>query len=237
MIKRTVSKFLLASTAGSVIGLATIISSISNSLAAVQSVTINTPNTHSISHIVLFLQSPSGTISRVKIDGFPDGIMSYDPTKILSENSDSKLIAYSVKAGNNKVGDTSDGKPVFIDKSLEGILLPTTQADQNNTPVYDYKKYPTGSSTIPVASNPAPEPTAPESPTPDPEVSAPESPTPDPEVSAPVASNPPSVNLESSQPDSGIPHGSKTTQVPEPGAIAALAFFGLSGLLAKKKVK
>ncbi|MFL9453927.1 PEP-CTERM sorting domain-containing protein [Tolypothrix bouteillei VB521301_2] len=34
-----------------------------------------------------------------------------------------------------------------------------------------------------------------------------------------------------------MPHASKTTQVPEPGTMAALALFGLGGLFAKKKIK
>ncbi|MFL9453928.1 hypothetical protein AB0758_22855 [Tolypothrix bouteillei VB521301_2] len=190
MIKRTVTKFLFASTAGSMIGLATIIASISSSVAAVQTLAINAPDKYSISHIVLFLQSPSGTISRVKIDNFPDGIMSYDPNKVLSQYPNTQLVAYSVKAGNNKFNETSDALPVIIDSSVQMSQLPIDKEAQKNTTVYQYTKYPTGSSTIPVVSNPTPENNTPVVSNPAPENNTPVVSNPAPENNTPVVSNP-----------------------------------------------
>ncbi|GAB1544866.1 hypothetical protein NUACC21_75420 [Scytonema sp. NUACC21] len=235
MIKHTLARCLMPSLAGTVIGLATIISTIGSSVAAVQSVTINAPDKYSISHVVLFLQDSSGKISTVKIDKFAGGIMSYDPTKVLSLYPNSQLVAYSVKAGNNQVDGTSDALPVIIDSSVT-----MSQLNINQKPIeeYLYNKYPTGSTTI-VAQTPPSSDTTTGTQTPPSSDTTTGTQTPPSSDITTGTQTPPTDNsyVEPSQPSSNIPNAPKTTQVPEPGTMAALALFGLGGLLAKKKVK
>ncbi|NJN07832.1 MAG: hypothetical protein HC836_09450 [Richelia sp. RM2_1_2] len=104
MINNLLQKVLVSTAVGTVIGFSTIIGTI-NSAAAL---TINSPSvnqrgqTQDISNIVLYLKDNSGTISKVKIDSV-SGTKSYDATNFLNKYyPDSQVVAYTVKAGNNK---------------------------------------------------------------------------------------------------------------------------------------
>ncbi|OKH52596.1 hypothetical protein NIES2101_14300 [Calothrix sp. HK-06] len=111
---------------GTVIGFATIVSMMGVSLA--QALTIDSPNGKEISNIVLYVKTSSGTIIKVKIDNFSAGpsTLSYNPTSILQQYPSSQLVAYTIKAGNNKsdIGP-GEGELKILDSSLTQNELPT----------------------------------------------------------------------------------------------------------------
>jgi hypothetical protein len=235
MIANLLQKVLVSTTVGTVIGFSSIFGAMSSAFA----LTIDSPEpdkgpTKDISNIVLYLKDTSGTISKVKIDSV-SGTKSYNVTNFLKDNNYSidQVVAYTVKAGSHKsgMGDgegelfNSEGKPLDVKSNKDNLNKDGEKADttfnyNNGKPVYIEGDKPPkagdndtleGEETI---SETKPE----EQPAPNEEATSPS-----PESQFVVAA--PSQTNSSSQP----------VKVPEPGSIAAIAIFGLGGLLRKKK--
>ncbi|MEB3220168.1 MAG: hypothetical protein VKN72_28585 [Nostocales cyanobacterium 94392] len=214
MINNFFSKVLAPTAIGTVIGFSSILSTISS--AAAFDGTIQTPVKNAISHVVLYLQDGDGNITAVKVDNFSnvsDDIKEYDPKGFLaSEYPNSQLVAYEVKAGRDKYPTllSIDKLPQFKNSEIKAI---------------DYKVVKDIS--IPQSQEPAPNPVL-EEPTPTPVVE--EAPAPTPVVQEPDIQPGRNTYALAQEPSP------KKVKVPEPGSMAAIAIFGLGGLVAKKKV-
>lgn len=214
MINNLFQKVIVSTAVGTVIGFSTILGAMNSASA----LTIDSPsvnrrgNTQDISNIVLYLKDNSGTISKVKIDSV-SGTTSYDATNFLEqEYPDSEVVAYTVKAGNNKSGmGPGEGELFVLNEQFDENNLPRSAADET----YQYSQV---SQIQPKQEESTPN--QPEDTTPTNE--EPSSPEPKRKF---LVTAPPQTN-SSTEPVS----------VPEPGSIAAIAIFGLSGLLGKNKI-
>lgn len=134
-----IAKFLFPTVAGAVISFSTILITTSSVLA--QSTLITSPNTSAISNVVLYLQDSSGNFIKVKVDNFsdvPKETTTYDPTSILQNYSGYTLVAYTVKAGNNKSKmGSGEGELFIIGSGIQQNQLPTYNTSDANT--YQYK--------------------------------------------------------------------------------------------------
>ncbi|MCC5653093.1 hypothetical protein LC609_25490 [Nostoc sp. XA013] len=134
------AKLLLTTVAGTVIGFSTILASFGTAFA-LQSTVITSPVKQAISNVVLYLQDSSGNFIKVKIDNFsvlPE-TKTYDPTSVLQKYPSYTLVAYTVKAGNNKGSGmgSGEGELVIIDPGIKQSQLPTFNTSDVNT--YQYK--------------------------------------------------------------------------------------------------
>lgn len=213
MIANLLQKVLVSTTVGTIIGFSTILGAMSSASAlTVESESFNrNGNQQDISHIAFFIKDDSGNVTKVKIDGVSGGAKSYDATNFLNTYyPDSEVVAYQVKASNKK-------SFVSLDENYSEDNLPTKQNSADKT--YQYSS---------VSNLPAPEPQQPEDTTPEVEdVIIP--PTP---VVTPTLPTPPTITIP---PSNQTKPPAKAVAVPEPGSLAAIAIFGLGGLLGKKK--
>ncbi|MBF2018043.1 MAG: hypothetical protein IGS23_23190 [Rivularia sp. T60_A2020_040] len=211
MINNLLQKVLVSTAVGTVIGFSAIIGTVNSAMAAL---TINSPSvnnkgqTQDISNIVLYLQDNSGTISKVKIDSV-SGTKSYDATNFLNKYyPDSQVVAYTVKAGNNK-SDMGPGEGDLFVLNQQSTL---PKGAANTT--YQYSQV---SQIQPSAQAPAPTPVVQE-------------PAPTPVVEEPDIQPGRNTYALAEEPPT------EKVKVPEPGSIVAIAIFGIGGLVAKKKV-
>lgn len=134
-----ITKILLTTVATTVVGFSPILGSF-DQVFALQSITITSPVRQAISNVVLYLKDSSGNIIKVKVDNFstlPE-TKTYDPTSVLQKYPDSTLVAYTVKAGNNKESGMGPGEGELFIISGSGIQdsqLPKGSA----TYTYEYK--------------------------------------------------------------------------------------------------
>ncbi|MDF2387047.1 hypothetical protein JMG10_36645 [Nostoc ellipsosporum NOK] len=237
MNKSFVTKFILPSLAGSVFGFSTLISIIGPGFAA-QSTVITSPNGHAISNVVLYLQDASGNITKVKIDNFSDApqeTLNYDPTAFLQNYSGYNLVAYTVKAGDNKSKmGPGEGELVLV-SDVPPKTLPTGKADYT----YEYTQVSSISSVPSV-----PEESAGESVNSGVTDGSTNSTTPvnndtteTTKVPEPTTSNTETAKVsEPTTPNVKSGDSTKPVSVPEPTTITALALFGLGSLFTKKKL-
>ncbi|MGB3650654.1 MAG: hypothetical protein WBA41_05520 [Rivularia sp. (in: cyanobacteria)] len=214
-------KVLVSTTVGTVIGFSTIIGAMNSASAlTVESESFNkNGKQQDISHIAFFVKDNSGNVTKVKIDSVSGGAKSYDATNFLKTYyPDSEVVAYQVKASNNKS---------FVALS-EGYFEDNLPTKENSADVtYQYSN---------VSNLPEPEPQQPEeqpAPSQPEEQTAPTQPEEQPEDTTPTNEEP------TSPPIVITPQTNSSTQpvsVPEPGSMAAIAIFGLGGLLGKKKI-
>lgn len=261
-----ITKLLFPTVASTVIGFSSILGSFGTAFAA-QSTIITSPVKQAISNVVLYLQDSSGNFIKVKVDNFSavHETKTYDPTSVLQNYSGYTLVAYTVKAGNNKSNmGPGEGDLVIVGSGVQENKLPTGSA----TYTYEYKAvYNTStvsssttttsttntsnnSTTNSVDSNvntvssetnsstePAPvnEPTVVSS-----ETNSNTEPAPVNEptvVSSETKEEISAPVAKSSFVSSNNAETTKPVSVPEPGTITAVALFGLGGLLTKKKLK
>jgi|GEM_PF-3727743 len=257
MINNLLQKVLFSTAVGTVIGLSSILGTISSAAA----LTINSPSVNQrgqiqdISNIVLYLKDNSGTITKVKIDSV-SGTKSYDATNFLNKYYSSyEVVAYTVKSANNKsegMGSgegelfDSNGNKLNADSNKEYLNKDGDKADityQYST-VSQIQPSPQAPAPAPVVQEPAPTPVV-QAPAPTPVVQAPapapvvQEPAPTPVIQEPAPT--PVVQEPDIQPIKNTyviaqEPSPKKVKVPEPGSIAAIAIFGIGGLLAKKKV-
>ena len=98
-------KVLVSTTVGTVIGFSTILGAIDSASALTVDSPANNGKQKAISNVVLYLKNNSGEITKVKVDNFsnvPGEVKSYDSTALLQQYPNSEVVAYTVKAGNNK---------------------------------------------------------------------------------------------------------------------------------------
>jgi hypothetical protein len=134
-----IAKLLLPTVAGTVVGFSTILASFGTAFAT-ESVIITSPVKQAISNVVLYLQDSSGNFIKVKVDNFSvvHETKTYDPTNVLQKYPDYTLVAYTVKAGNNKESGMGPGEGELVPVPGSGIQmdqLPTGNA----TYTYEYK--------------------------------------------------------------------------------------------------
>ncbi|MBE9004118.1 hypothetical protein IQ259_03510 [Fortiea sp. LEGE XX443] len=135
-----IAKFLFPTVAGTFIGFSTILGSFGTAFA-LQSTVITSPVKQAISNVVLYLQDSSGNFIKVKVDNFsalPE-TKTYDPTSVLQKYSGYTLVAYTVKAGNNKSSGmgSGEGELFIISSGIQQNQLPTYNTTDANT--YQYK--------------------------------------------------------------------------------------------------
>jgi hypothetical protein len=261
-----ITKLLLTTVAGTVVGFSTILPSFETAFAS-QSVIINSPVKQAISNVVLYLQDSSGNFIKVKIDNFsalPE-TKTYDPTSVLQKYPDYTLVAYTVKAGNNKSSGmgSGEGELFIISSGIQKSQLPTYNTIDANT--YQYKAvYNTTtiasnttatntSSTSPISSSSTTNSTASTSNVStntssvdssvnnvSSETSGSTQPAPVNEstvVSSETSDDTPSAPIDKSTfVSSNNTAITKPVSVPEPVTITAIALFGLGGLFTKKKL-
>ncbi|RCJ26480.1 hypothetical protein A6S26_13820 [Nostoc sp. ATCC 43529] len=228
-----INKFVLTTVAGSVVGFSIMLGSFETAFAS-QSIIITSPVKQAISNVVLYLQNSSGNIIKVKIDNFSavQETKTYDPTSVLQKYSDYTLVAYTVKAGNNKLSDMGSGEgELFIipDSGIQQSQLPTYNTTDQNT--YQYKDV---YSTSNISSS-----------------NTTTSTTTNNNISTTTSSVDNSVNTVNSETSGDIQSApvnestvvsynnaetTKPVSVPEPGTITAIALFGLGSLFTKKKL-
>ncbi|MBD2529563.1 hypothetical protein H6G97_08250 [Nostoc flagelliforme FACHB-838] len=253
------AKLLFPTVAGTVIGFSTILASFGTAFA-LQSTVITSPVKQAISNVVLYLQDSSGSFIKVKIDNFsalPE-TKTYNPTSVLQKYPSYTLVAYTVKAGNNKGSGmgSGEGELVIIGSGIKQSQLPTYNTSDANT--YQYKAVYSSStvsssttntnttSTSPAfssdttTSNSSTDKVSTSTNTVSPETSA--------SIQTSTVSESTVVSSETggntqSPPANESPfissNNAQTTKpvsVPEPGTITAIALFGLGGLFTKKKL-
>ncbi|MFN6496206.1 MAG: hypothetical protein RMX65_004060 [Nostoc sp. DedQUE01] len=239
-----IAKLLFPTVAGTVIGFSTILASLGTAFA-LQSTVITSPNTHAISNVVLYLQDSSGNFIKVKVDNFsdvPQETTTYNPTNVLQNYSGYTLVAYTVKAGDNKSKmGPGEGELVIVDSEVQAKSLPTGSA----TYTYEYKAiYSSTTATSTTSSGNESTTTS----SADSNFKTFSSETSDNTQSAPidestVVSSELGSDTQSAPADKSTfvsSNNAEITQpvsVPEPGTITALALFGLGGVFAKKKLK
>ncbi len=99
--------------------------------------TIVTPNVHAISNIVFYLYvQTGGQVTKVKIEGFPE-VGHFAPRPfLLGHYPGRKLIAYTVKAGQNSSGmGPGEGLLTLVDEDFSAGDLPTGGVEAE----YDYE--------------------------------------------------------------------------------------------------
>ncbi len=217
---------------GTVIGFATLVSMMGTSLAQAFT-TITSPNGKDISNVVLYVKTSSG-ITKVKIDNFSNGpsTTTYNPTSILQkEYPNSQLVAYTVKAGNNKSEmGPGEGELIVLDDSWtnklpEGASQKTFQYTEvlklavNETPKTDADAPPKDT----VISNDSSQSQNQESPQQTPEQPKSDSPSVTQVDETPIKDIKPPLEAKNA------------VAVPEPATVAALGIFGLSVILKGKK--
>ena len=204
-------KVLVSATVGTVIGFSTILGAVSSASAlTVESPEPESGPTKAISNIVFYLED-EGNITKLKIEDFSEESTSYNPENFLTDNGYSidDVVAYTVKAGNNKDKDKESG----MGPGEGELFILDNQFNESNLPKGATGTYPLNPTqaddTDPVEDN-----------TSNNDNAGSEGST----SSSIVTTLPPQTN-SSTQPVS----------VPEPGSIGAIAIFGLGGLLRKKK--
>lgn len=214
MITNLLQKVLVSTAVSTVIGFSTILGGANSASAlTIDSPTGNNGKQKAISNIVLYLKDNSGEITKLKIDNFsnvPGEVKSYDSTGLLQQYPSSKVVAYTVKAGNNKSGmGPGEGELVIVDQQISRGNLPTGSANETRQYSEVSQIQPSQQQSNPNQSQGS---------------------------TTTSQQQPPSPLLVTLSPPN--PTNSSTTRVsvPEPGSIAAIAIFGLGGLIRKKKI-
>jgi hypothetical protein len=212
-------------TLGTVIGFATLVSMMGVSFA--QALTINSPNGKDISNVVLYVQTSSG-ITKVKIDNFSAGASTttYNPTTVLQQYPGSQLVAYTIKAGNNKSNmGPGEGELVILNSSLKQSQLPTGAAQSS----LEYTEV------LKLAQAETPKTDAPPQ---DDTISndgSTNQDVPPKDVEQTETDKPPVTPIETTTNTQPPSDTTNKVTVPEPATVAALGIFGLGAILKSKK--
>ncbi|MDY6902545.1 MAG: PEP-CTERM sorting domain-containing protein [Cyanobacteriota bacterium] len=221
MIANLLQKVLVSSTVFTVIGFSTILGAMNSASAlTVESESENKKGViQNISHINFFLEDNSGKVTKVKIDSV-SGTTSFDATNFLNTYySDYEVLAYEVKAAKFKsFQDVVKSDSYDSAKQLDG-LAEVEKQQANTTFTYNEGSVPTYKEGV---APPEPESTTDNEDQVEDTTSNNGEPAPDTEV-------PENTYTEPQEPSE------KKVKVPEPGSLAAIAIFGLGGLLRKKK--
>ena len=256
MISNLLQKVLVSSTVFTVIGFSSIFGAMNSAAAlTVESESYKKGNQQDISHIAFFIKDNSGNVTKVKIDGV-SGITSFDATNFLNTYyGDSEVVAYQVKASTNK-------SFVALSEGYSENNLPTEENSADITHNYN-KNVSRMTPTEEGGGKPDKENNEDKGGKPGKENNEDKGGKPGKENNENKANNEdntsdseeqttssqpeeqPAPSEESSSPSpeskfvvaapSQTNSSSQAVAVPEPGSIAAIAIFGLGGLLRKKK--